>query len=74
MTSLEISLGDFFAPIITGAILLFTWVLKQFGEQHLSSIRELASELKEMRKDLNILAERVKIVEVTQAHYHPEHQ
>lgn len=58
--------------VATGAFAVFVWILKQFGHQHIESIKSLAVELREMRKELNSLAERVKVVEVVQKHYHTE--
>ena len=60
------------AWVATGAFAVFVWILKQFGHQHIESVKELATELREMRKELNSLAERVKVVEVVQKHYHSE--
>ena len=45
---------------------LWAWLLKKFGEQHITTIKELASELKEMRKELGRLTERVHAVELRQ--------
>lgn len=47
-----------------GLFAALIWVLKRFGEDHLSSIKELAVELREMRKELNALASRVTAVEI----------
>jgi hypothetical protein len=52
--------------ILSASFGAWAFVVKKFGEQHLTSLRELAIELREMRKDLNILGERVKVVEVIQ--------
>jgi hypothetical protein len=49
----------------------WAWIVKKFGEQHIESVKGLAVELREMRKELNQLAERMKVVEVIQQHYHP---
>ena len=47
-----------------GLLGFLIWLLKKFGEQHLLSMKELASELKEMRKELNTLSTRVTAVEI----------
>jgi len=45
---------------------LWAWVLKKFGEQHVTTIRELVTELKELRRELVKLSERVHAVELRQ--------
>ena len=50
----------------------WAWVVKKFGEQHIESVKLLATELKEMRRDITSLAERIRVVEVVQKHYHNE--
>ena len=47
-----------------GLLGFFVWILKKFGEQHLVSMKELANELKEMRRELNALSTRVTAVEI----------
>ena len=47
-----------------GLFAIMVWILKKFGEDHLLSMKELAIELKEMRKELNVLATRVTAVEI----------
>ena len=46
------------------------WLVKKFGEQHILTIKELAKELKEMRKELSKLTERVQAVEIKQKYWH----
>ena len=58
--------------LLSAAFGAWAWVVKKFGEQHINSVKELALELREMRRDLNSLSERVRVVEVVQGHYHPE--
>lgn len=58
--------------VATGIFAALLWMLKQFGNQHIASVKELAIELREMRREINALSERVKIVEVVQKHYHHE--
>ena len=55
-----------------GLLGVVVWVLKKFGEQHLASMRDLANELKEMRKELNALSTRVATVETLTHIYHPD--
>lgn len=55
-----------------GLLGIVVWILKKFGEQHLASMKELASELKEMRKELNVLSTRVATVETLTHIYHPD--
>lgn len=55
--------------ILSASFGAWAWVVKKFGEQHIESVKELAVELREMRRDLNSLSERVKVVEVVQGHY-----
>jgi hypothetical protein len=55
-----------------GIMAFVAWLLKKFGEQHLSSMKELAQELKEMRKEINILATRVTAVEIRTHMLHPD--
>lgn len=55
--------------ILSASFGAWAWVVKKFGEQHIESVKELAVELREMRRDLNQLSERVKVVEVVQGHY-----
>lgn len=55
-----------------GLLMFVLWVLKKFGEQHLQSMEALASELKEMRKELNNISTRVTAVEIKSKMYHPE--
>lgn len=69
---LDIPWSQLVGFMLTAAFGLWAWVVKKFGEQHIESVKELAVELREMRRDLNTLSERVKIVEVVQSHYHPE--
>lgn len=69
---LEIPWSQIIGFMLTAAFGLWAWVVKKFGEAHVESVKELAVELREMRRELNNLAERVKVVEVTQKHYHPE--
>jgi hypothetical protein len=52
----------------------WAWIVKKFGEQHIESVKGLATELREMRRELNQLAERMKVVEVIQKHYHPHNE
>jgi hypothetical protein len=58
--------------VATGLAAAMLWGLKALGKQHIDSIKELAIELREMRKELNSLAERVRVVEVVQKHFHQE--
>jgi hypothetical protein len=51
-----------------GLFAIMVWILKKFGEDHLLSMKELAIELKEMRKELNVLATRVTAVEIRTEH------
>lgn len=55
-----------------GLLGVVVWVLKKFGEQHLASMKDLAQELKEMRKEINILATRVTAVEIRTHMLHPD--
>lgn len=71
---LEIPWSQVIGFMLTVAFGIWTWVVKKFGEQHIESVKELAYELREMRRDLNSLSERVKVVEVVQAHYHKDEQ
>ena len=50
--------------MLTAAFGVWVWVVKAFGEAHIESVKELAVELREMRKDLYRLSERVTKVEV----------
>lgn len=52
-----------------GIFAILVWILKKFGEDHLLSMKELAVELKEMRKELNVLATRVTAVEIRAEHW-----
>lgn len=54
-----------------GLLTAVIWILKKFGEQHLVSMKELANELKEMRKELNVLSTRVTAVEIRTHMLHP---
>jgi hypothetical protein len=58
--------------LAAGLAAFLVWMLKQFGHQHIESIKDLATELREMRKEINVLAERISVVEVVQKHYHHE--
>lgn len=55
-----------------GLLGVVIWVLKKFGEQHLASMKDLAQELKEMRKEINTLATRVTAVEIRTHMLHPD--
>ena len=55
-----------------GLLGIVVWILKKFGEQHLASMKDLAGELKEMRKEINILATRVTAVEIRTHMLHPD--
>jgi hypothetical protein len=57
--------------LLTLAFGAWAWVVKSFGQQHIDSVRELAVELRELRKDVNGLMARVQVVEFAQQHYHP---
>ena len=59
-------IGGFILSASFGA---WAWVVKRFGEAHIESIKELAVELREMRKDINALSERLRVVETVQEHY-----
>lgn len=67
---LSIPLAQITGLLLTAAFGLWAWVVKKFGEQHIESVRELAAELREMRKDINSVKERIRVVEVVQEHYH----
>jgi hypothetical protein len=69
---LDIPWSDIAKWFAAGVVAVLVWMLKQFGHQHIESIKELATELREMRKEINMLSERVRIVEVVQKHYHDE--
>jgi hypothetical protein len=58
--------------LVAAAFGAWAWVVKKFGEQHIESVKSLSTELREMRRDINSLAERMRVVEVVQKHYHPE--
>lgn len=64
--------SDIVMGVLSLSFGLWAWVVRKFGEQHIESVKQLATELREMRRDLNGLAERVKVVEVVQQHYHPK--
>jgi hypothetical protein len=68
----DIPWNDLIKWVAAGLVAVLVWTLKQLGHKHIESIKELATELREMRKEINMLAERVKIVEVVQQHYHHE--
>jgi hypothetical protein len=68
----DIPWNDLIKWVAAGLVAFLVWMLKQFGHQHIESIKELAAELREMRKELNVLAERISVVEVVQKHYHHE--
>jgi hypothetical protein len=77
MNELGVAHVDFqFAEILKfigyGLLGVVVWILKKFGEQHLSSMKELANELKEMRKELNVLSTRVTAVEIRTHMLHPD--
>lgn len=55
-----------------GFLGVIVWILKKFGEQHLASMKDLAGELKEMRKEVNILATRLTAVEIRTHMLHPD--
>ena len=58
--------------LLTVAFGLWGYVVKKFGEQHIESVKELAIELRELRKDVNGLMARVQVVEFAQAHQRDE--
>ena len=71
MNDPELAHMDFEWQPIVGFILsasfgAWAWVVKRFGEAHIESIKDLAIELREMRRDINALAERLRVVEVVQ--------
>ena len=45
---------------------LWAWLLKKFGEAHVSTIKELVSEMKGVRLEMVKLSERVRAVELHQ--------
>lgn len=51
---------------LTAALSVWAWVVKKFGEQHIETLKDLALEIREMRKELNKLTERVIAVEIRQ--------
>ena len=60
----DVEWREIFKFVGYGFFAIFIWVIKKFGEDHLLSMKELAVELKEMRKELNVLATRVTAVEI----------
>jgi hypothetical protein len=50
--------------ILSAAFASWAWVVKSFGEQHIASVKELGNELKELRKDVNVVMNRVTRLEV----------
>jgi hypothetical protein len=69
---LDIAWSEIVKWVAAGLVATLVWVLKQFGHKYVESIKELSLELREMRREINLLSERVKIVEVVQKHYHHE--
>lgn len=57
-----------------GLFAAMVWILRKFGESHLESMKELAQELKEMRKEINILSTRVTAVEIRSHMLHTDEQ
>lgn len=61
--ALNIPWDTIVAFVLAASFGLWSWVLRKFGESHIESIKELASELRELRKDVNRLEIRVAVVE-----------
>jgi hypothetical protein len=49
--------------VLAGMFALFTWTVRTFGNRHITSLDTLASELKEMRKEIANLTVRMAVVE-----------
>ena len=60
----DVEWKEIFKFIGYGIFAVMVWLLKKFGESHLASMKELANELKEMRRELNALSTRVTAVEI----------
>lgn len=58
--------------LLTAAFGLWAWVVKKFGEQHIESVRELANELREIRKEVNSITARVQTIEYIQRFHHED--
>lgn len=52
---------------------LWAWVVKKFGEQNLQSIKDMVTEIKELRKDLNTVMMRVQVIEFRQDNIEKSH-
>lgn len=68
---LDIPWSQIVGFLLTAAFGSWAWVVKKFGEQHIVTIRELATEIREMRKELNVITTRVAKIEFAQEHFHP---
>ena len=62
--------GNVVQTVLAVSFGLWAWLLKKFGEQHIITIRELAFEIKEMRKEMTRISERVHAVELRQEWMH----
>lgn len=69
---LDIPWSNIIQTILAISFGSWAWLLRKFGESHITTIKELASEIKEMRRELNRLTERVQAVEVTQKWLHKD--
>lgn len=70
MDHVTIPWTEIIGGLLTLAFTSWAWVVKKFGEQHIASVKELAIELRELRKDVNSLTARMQVVEFAQNHYH----
>ncbi len=61
--SVQFTLNELFGAIITGIVIMATWILKKLGDQHIKSIDDLTKEIGGLRKDLSALSERTAILE-----------
>ena len=60
--------------VLAAAFGAWAWLLKNLGNRHLDQIGEVVGEIRELRKDVNRLAERVRVVEVRQDILHPDNR
>ena len=45
---------------------MWAWLLKKFGEEHITGIKEMSNEMRELRKEFMTISERIQRVEIKQ--------
>ena len=70
MDNFQFHFGNFVEMILAISFAMWAWLLRKFGEQHVNTIKDIVTELKEMRKEMMHFNERLGRLETLQEIQH----